>query len=122
MKKKILFDCDCRLCTASIRFVKRHDEKGLYSFVPLQSGAAKKLLSGHGIGDEADSAVLIDGEKALTKSDAVLAIVEELDGLWRHLAVFRFLPKGLRDGCYDLVAKYRYRLFGRKRSCDPPET
>jgi predicted DCC family thiol-disulfide oxidoreductase YuxK len=121
MRKYILYDCDCRLCAASVRFVKRHDPNGLFLFVPLHSKAGQELLAAHGIGETIDTAVMLDGGKALTKSDAVFAIVEELEGFWRYLAVLRFLPKRLRDGCYELVSKYRYRLFGKKGSCDLPD-
>lgn len=122
MKKKILFDCDCRLCSCSVRFVKAHDKKHLFTFVPLQSEEGRSLLARHSIGEGVDAVVLIDGEQAELKSDAVFSIVKELDGFWRFLAVFRFLPKGVRDWCYDLVAKYRYRLFGKKGSCDLPQS
>jgi predicted DCC family thiol-disulfide oxidoreductase YuxK len=121
MKKKILYDCDCRLCSASVRFVRRHDRKEKFFFIPLQSDEAKKLLSARGLGGESDTLVLIDGVQVQMKSDAVLSIVKELDGIWRFGTVLRFLPKGLRDGCYDLVAKYRYRFLGRKGSCDLPQ-
>lgn len=116
----ILYDCDCRLCSASVRFVKRHDKRGIFSFVPLHSKEAKKLLAVHGIGEGIDTVVLIDGERAETKSDAVFSVVKELESFWRFAAVLRLLPKGLRDRCYDLVAKHRYRLMGQKRSCDLP--
>lgn len=67
-----------------------------------------------------DSFVLVEDGAAHLKSTAFLRIVARLSGPWPVLAVARFLPEGLRDRLYDLIARNRYRLFGRHNSCMVP--
>jgi predicted DCC family thiol-disulfide oxidoreductase YuxK len=117
----ILFDGVCNLCNGFVQFVIRHDSRGHFRFAALQSEAARALLGarGHALGPataDPDSVVLIDHGRVYTHSDAVLRIAAQLDG-WRWLAAGRVLPRFLRDAAYRLVARHRYRWFGRQASC-----
>ena len=64
--------------------------------------------------------VFISDGKALTKSDAALAMASHLRGGWRMLRVFRFVPRFVRDWGYDVFARNRYRWFGRSDTCMTP--
>jgi predicted DCC family thiol-disulfide oxidoreductase YuxK len=61
--------------------------------------------------------LLITSEGVYSKSDAVLEMARRLGSPWALLYAFRILPHGFRDAVYDLIAKYRYRIFGRRESC-----
>jgi predicted DCC family thiol-disulfide oxidoreductase YuxK len=117
----ILYDGVCVLCSRVVRFVVRHDRAALFRFASMQSEPGRRLLARHGLPlDSWDSFVLVEDGAAYLKSTAFLRVVTRLSGPWPALAVGRFLPERLRDQAYDLVARNRYRLFGRRDSCMVP--
>ncbi|MGH9916673.1 MAG: thiol-disulfide oxidoreductase DCC family protein, partial [Pyrinomonadaceae bacterium] len=61
------------------------------------------------------------GEDVLVKSDAIFHIFDYLDGYWKWLRLFRFLPRGILDYLYDLIAGSRYRIFGKYDACPVPD-
>jgi predicted DCC family thiol-disulfide oxidoreductase YuxK len=118
----ILFDGVCNFCDASINFIIDRDAKNTFKFAALQSDTGKQLLLQHGVPDTKalDSVVLIKENKIYKKSAAALEIVRYLNGLWPALYVFKLLPSFLLDFLYDVIAKNRYRLFGRAEACRLP--
>jgi predicted DCC family thiol-disulfide oxidoreductase YuxK len=127
----ILFDGVCNLCNASVRFVLRRDRRKHFRFASLQSEAAKQLMSEMASSPRSDGAdgrplsgpnsmVLLTGGRCFVKSDAVIRIAGRLGRLWPLLWVFAVIPRSLRDGAYDWVARNRYRWFGRTESCPAP--
>lgn len=121
-KKIILFDGVCNLCNNSVNFIIEHDKKDVFRFASLQSELGKKLTSERGIdSQELDSIVLIEpGVVYFKKSTAALEISKELSGGYSMLKYLSFLPEGLRDGVYDLIANNRYKWFGKKDACMIP--
>ena len=122
----LLFDGDCRFCNAWVRFVVRHEVAPSVYFVPLQSAYAAQLLAPYHI-DPArlDSVYLITAKGLRAKSDAALGLAAGLRWPWRALGALRILPRALRDAAYDLIGRWRYRLFGRSAYCaarDPGST
>jgi predicted DCC family thiol-disulfide oxidoreductase YuxK len=122
-KTVVLYDGVCGLCNRLVRFLLRHDRQDRFRYTPLQSEFASSLLRKHDI-DAADlnsvSIVTDYGqptERAFTKSDAVLRAWWELGGIWRIGEVGRVLPRAARDWFYDLVARNRYRMFGKSEPC-----
>ncbi|CAA6821526.1 MAG: Thiol-disulfide oxidoreductase [uncultured Sulfurovum sp.] len=115
----ILFDGVCNLCEASVQFIIKHDNKNYFYFTSQSSALGKKLLKKYDL-DQVDSIALLQNNKAYTHSDAGLEIARHLDGWYKYLYVFRFVPRILRDGLYKLVAKYRYKVFGKKEHCMMP--
>ncbi len=117
----ILFDGDCALCSRAVRFVLARDGGGRFRFAPLQSKAAERLLTPAGLAPGSlGSVVLLNSGVALLKTDAALGILARLPRPWRWLAVLRIVPRPLRDRVYDVVARNRYRWFGRAASCPLP--
>ncbi|SIQ20819.1 Predicted thiol-disulfide oxidoreductase YuxK, DCC family [Rhizobium sp. RU35A] len=120
----IVFDGDCVLCSASARFVLRHDYGKRFRLAAMQSPAGAALCRLHGI-DPADpqTILLVQGEDALRDSRAILAIAAGLGFPWSLLCCLHLVPRGLRDRVYRLLARNRYRLFGRRENCfvAPPE-
>jgi predicted DCC family thiol-disulfide oxidoreductase YuxK len=116
----IVYDGVCVLCSRSIRFVAAHDPAGRFRFVPLQSRFGQLLASKHGISvDQPETFVAIVDGVASFRSEAALAIAAKLDGL-RWAKVLRVVPRAVRDAIYDLVARNRYRWFGRYDRCELP--
>ncbi|WP_258098109.1 thiol-disulfide oxidoreductase DCC family protein [Marinoscillum pacificum] len=116
----VLFDGVCNLCNSSVNFVIDRD-RGFFQFASLQSEAAKALLEPTSINPERlDSIVLVEDGKVYHKSTAALKIASKLSGLWPLLSVFRILPVGFRDFFYDLIARNRYRWFGKQDACRIP--
>lgn len=117
----LLFDGVCNLCNRSIRFVVERDPEGEFRFAPLQSDVAENLLAEHDLpADRFDSVVLLEDGQVYTKSDAAIRVATRLGGPYRLLGPFRYLPRVLRDAVYDLVAAYRYRIFGKRDECMVP--
>ncbi|OHD72390.1 MAG: thiol-disulfide oxidoreductase [Spirochaetes bacterium RBG_16_49_21] len=118
----ILFDGVCNLCEASVNFIIKRDKKKKFRFVPLQSDAGAKLLEDAGIRtDRLDTLILLKHGIPYTKSRGALEITRELDGLWRLLYAFIIVPRPIRDAAYSLIAKNRYKWFGKKDACMVPD-
>jgi len=118
----VLFDGTCNLCSATVAFLIPRDRTSRLRFASLQSAVGQELLRRHGISAPAtpDSVVYIEGERAFTRSDAALAIAGRLASPWPLLGVFWYVPRPLRDAVYSLVARNRYRWFGRTETCQLP--
>ncbi|WP_031428674.1 DCC1-like thiol-disulfide oxidoreductase family protein [Leeuwenhoekiella sp. MAR_2009_132] len=120
-KKIVLFDGVCNLCNSAITFIIKRDTKDMFRFAPLTSDLGIKLLNKFDIDPEkTDSLILITEEKAFIKSSAALHIARDLSGGWPVLSIFLLLPKFIRNGVYDFIAKNRYNWFGKKESCMIP--
>ena len=116
----VLFDGICNLCNASVRFISKHDKKSKIQFASLQSETAKQLLLNKAIDTQKiDSIIFITDEKIFFKSDAAIEIAKMLDGFPNYLKYFQFIPGAIRDIVYDLIAKNRYRLFGKSCAIGP---
>jgi predicted DCC family thiol-disulfide oxidoreductase YuxK len=118
----ILFDGVCNFCNASINFIIDRDSKNIFLFAALQSEVGQELLQKHHLKTtDFDTIILINDEnKIYQKSDAALEIARNLDGFWKVLYAFKILPSFLRNPIYDLVARNRYRIFGRTDACRIP--
>lgn len=127
MSKAIfLYDGVCGLCNRGVQFILRHDRKGDFRFASLQSQFAQRALAHHRLNaaDLDTVYVIVDSDEVetlLARSDAVLFVLREIGGIWRVGAwLLRWLPRQVRDRVYDLVARNRYRVFGRYETCPVP--
>ena len=121
----ILYDGVCGLCNWSVRFIIRHDSKQEFLFAPLQGETAKRYAAGVPDDGTFRSLILIrlfrtDAATVHLKSEAILLILDSLGGVWWVLSWFRVLPKGILDWIYDLIARNRYRWFGKYDACPVP--
>ena len=116
----ILSDGVCVFCSRWVRFVLDRDRDRRFRFLPIQSTRGRALAVRHGIDPDAPrtNAVVLDG-RVWFKSDAALKVLAVLPG-FRPAAALRLAPRGLRDAVYDLIARNRYRLFGRADTCMVP--
>jgi predicted DCC family thiol-disulfide oxidoreductase YuxK len=114
----LLFDGYCNLCSRLVNFIFRRDKKTKFLFVSLQSASGQSLLNKFGLpGDDFDSVVYIRGDKYYLKSSAILHILKELGGIWKLFFIFIIIPNFIRDFIYKIIAKTRYKIFGRHDSC-----
>lgn len=116
-KSIVVFDGVCNLCNETVIFIIRRDPNNRFCFASFQSTAGKRLVRTHHLSVHMESVVLIKGEKAYSKSGAILRIALSLTGFWPCLSVFLLVPPFIRDRVYDLIANNRYRWFGRKDQC-----
>jgi predicted DCC family thiol-disulfide oxidoreductase YuxK len=114
----ILFDGVCNLCSGSVQFIIKRDEKGIFKFASLQSSFGQQQLDRFKLNKNLlYSIILLRGDQTFQRSDAALEIAKQLSGGWPLLYIFKILPRFLRDGIYNLIARNRYRLFGKKDAC-----
>ncbi len=117
----ILFDGVCNFCSFWVNFAIKRDRKKKLKFAPLQGEAANKLLPQHNINPSSlSSVVFIDHGKAWTQSSAAIRICKHLDGGWKLFYGLIIIPKFIRDFIYNIVARNRYKWFGKKESCMVP--
>lgn len=117
MDKIILFDGICNLCNRSVQFIIRHDRSATFKFASLQSEVGQKLLSQFPHLADVNSIILIADNCAYAQSTAALKIARQLNGGLKLLYVFIVIPAALRDFIYNVIAKNRYRWFGRRDHC-----
>ena len=121
--KIILYDGVCNMCDSTVQFILNRDQKKEIYYAGLQSAAAKQLLNGYGVkinNEQLGTVYYLKNGKVYTKSTAILKVSAELKGAWPLMAIFLIVPKFIRDGVYDFIAKNRYKWFGRKDYCVLP--
>ena len=117
----ILFDGVCNFCNASINFIIRQDTKKVFHFAPLQSEAGQKLLQQYSLPEQGfNSFVLIEEGKVYRRSAAGLKVYNKLPWFWKWIQLGWIAPKFIRDGVYNLIARNRYKWFGKKEQCMIP--
>jgi predicted DCC family thiol-disulfide oxidoreductase YuxK len=104
-----------------VQFVIRHDKKKLFRFAALQSEAGKEALAQtKSATSTAGSVILFYRGKYYTQSAAALHTVRLLGGFWQLLFMFILVPPFLRNYIYNVVAKNRYKWFGKRGECIIP--
>jgi predicted DCC family thiol-disulfide oxidoreductase YuxK len=117
----ILYDGVCVFCSRWIRFVTTRDTNRRFRFTAIQSAYGTRLAQAFGIDpDDPDTNAVVHGGVAYLKSDAALTVLSNLPG-WGWVRMLRAVPKPLRDRVYNLVARNRYRIFGRYETCFVPD-
>jgi predicted DCC family thiol-disulfide oxidoreductase YuxK len=128
---EVVFDGHCGLCNRTVRWLIRHDRRDRLRFVAAESAIAAALLARHKINsadaqlDPTTILVVLNfgdpAERVLARSDAAVALLAELSQPWPAVAaVLRWIPRPLRDLGYRLIARWRYRIWGRLENCPIP--
>jgi predicted DCC family thiol-disulfide oxidoreductase YuxK len=116
----VFFDGVCGLCNRFVDFLLSHDRNGVFRVAPLQGETALARLSEMDVRD-LKTVVVIDPAGTHRKSQAIIVVLKGLGGFWGFVArILSLVPRPLRDWGYGIVARYRYRLFGRKPTCRIP--
>jgi predicted DCC family thiol-disulfide oxidoreductase YuxK len=122
----LLYDGMCGLCSRVLQFVLEHDRRGVFSFAALQGETGRTMVGRWGGNPDELTTFYVCAHyrtaspRVLARSDAALFIAREMGWPWKAFAAARVMPKVLRDAVYDLVARTRYRLFGRFDRCLVP--
>lgn len=118
----LFYDGVCHFCDGTVQFILRNDKKQKFRFCALQSELGKQILEKHGFTtDSMDTIVMLHQGTILTESTAVLTTLKILGGLFGLAYGFMVVPKFIRDAFYRLIARNRYRLFGKKEACRIPD-
>jgi predicted DCC family thiol-disulfide oxidoreductase YuxK len=117
----VLFDGVCNYCNGVVNFVIRQDKKKKLRFAALQSAAGQKLLAQYKLPQtNFDSFIIIEKGKAYQRSTAALILYNKLPWWWKWTQLFWILPRFIRDAGYNIIARNRYRWFGKKEQCMVP--
>ena len=117
----ILFDGVCNFCNFWVNFVIDRDQKDHFRFAALQSKEGQKILNDFGLSKtDFDTFILIDGEEYFIKSTAVLKIARKLNYPVKSLYYLIIIPRFIRDFVYSIIAKSRYKFFGKREVCRIP--
>ncbi len=117
----VLFDGVCVFCNRSVDFILDHEKDETLTFAPLQSETGQEILKEFNYpADYLDSILFLENGKLLNKSGAALSIAKYLNLRWSWLAGFRFVPAFIRDAVYWVIARYRYKIFGKHDACRVP--
>lgn len=115
-KALFVFDGVCVLCSGGASWLMRHDRNARVNFTPAQERLGQALYAHYGVAMD-ESYLLIAGGRAYTASRGYLELCRILGGWWRLLRSLYLIPERLRDGIYSLVARNRYRWFGKSSYC-----
>lgn len=117
-KKIILFDGVCNLCNHSVQFVIERDKQKKFKFSSLQSPFGQKILKENKLNtNDFSSFLYLENGNIHTKSSASLRVAKELSGIIKVFYIFIIIPKPIRDFFYSIIAKNRYKWFGKEDSC-----
>lgn len=123
----VFYDGVCGLCNRLVQFLLRRDKNDRLRFASLQSEFAAKVLSRHGADPkDLDTLYVVQDfdettERLLLRSDAILYAARALGSFWKIAGLGKIIPRPLRDLVYRLVARNRYRVFGKYETCMLPE-
>lgn len=115
----VFFDGVCNLCQGSVRYLIKYDKKGVLKFTSLQGNYAKDFVNETEI-QSMQSILFFDGKMLHKNSTAVLKLSRLLGGWHQLLLLGYILPRFFRDWLYNIVAKNRYRWFGKRDQCMLP--
>jgi predicted DCC family thiol-disulfide oxidoreductase YuxK len=114
----VFYDGECGLCSRVVAFLWKRDARGYFRFAPLGGATAARLLDASDRNGE--TVLLLDGAGLHRKSEAALRALRSLGGFWSLAGAGLWLPRFLRDGAYDFIARRRRRWFGSAESCPLP--
>jgi len=115
----VFFDGVCNLCNGTVDFLIRKDKRRLFKYSPLQGKTSEKLLPSEYANDLA-GIVYYRNDKIYIKSSAALMVAKDLGGLYKLAMAFWVIPRFIRDGIYNWIARNRYRWYGKKEKCRVP--
>jgi predicted DCC family thiol-disulfide oxidoreductase YuxK len=121
-KSIVLFDGVCNFCNGTVRFIIERDPDARFAFAPLQSEVGRELLAknGYEAAIDPDTVLLVENGAVYERSTAALRIARHLRGPTKLLHAFVIVPRFLRDAVYRLIARNRYRWFGKSEQCIVP--
>ncbi len=120
MKSIILFDGECNFCDQSVLFIIKRDKRALFKFASIQSEVGQEIIKNYHIPPHIDSIILVEKGICYYQSTAALKICKHLKGVWKLFYILILIPKPIRDFMYNIIARNRYKWFGKKEACILP--
>ena len=141
VSKIVLFDGVCVLCNYWAQFIIKHDTQKILKLASVQSPVGQAILKYYGMPTTTfDTLLYVEGleledlqtghmgienkgkknNQIFIKTAAIFKILSQLGIPWRLLAIFKIIPASLSDRAYILIARNRYKLFGKKENCILP--
>lgn len=122
----VLYDGVCGLCSTVVQFLLAHDRRGVFAFASLDSRTGRAVVEGLGGDPTALTSFYVLANyrtgrgPILARSQAALFVAGQLGWPWKAAVVARVLPTAVLDRAYDVIARHRYRVFGRSEQCLVP--
>lgn len=116
----MFFDGECIFCSKALQFFIKVDKDEIIRYTTLQSEEGQQMMDKLNISKDMESVALIDNGEYFTKSDVTFHLMKKMHFPWRLLSILIFLPKSFRDFFYNIVAKNRYKIFGKYDQCMIP--
>lgn len=116
----VLFDGVCNFCNGMVNFIIRQDHQKVFRFAALQSEAGQELVAKYHLPKSLESFILIEDGRVYKRSTAALRLYRRLPWIWRWIQLFWIVPRPARDAVYNLIARNRYRWFGKREECMVP--
>jgi predicted DCC family thiol-disulfide oxidoreductase YuxK len=114
----VFYDGICNLCSHTVQFFLKLDRKNNFKFIALQSPPGREMLQNFGYPENSiDSVMLLKDNQPYFKSKAIFQMVKETGGILSILLIFQLFPDKFNDYLYDLVARNRYLIFGKRKKC-----
>ena len=118
----LIFDGNCAMCSASARFIIRHDRRRALRLLAAQTPLGSALYRHYHLPEvHYDTVILLERGLAIQKSEAAIRVLKHLGFPWSLATAGRLIPRPLRDWLYDIVARNRLRWFGRRERCFLPD-
>jgi predicted DCC family thiol-disulfide oxidoreductase YuxK len=116
----VLFDGICNLCNGAVQFILKRDKNSRFRFASLQSEFGQEIMRKFALDpSRLHSILLLENGKMYQRSEAAIMIASALRG-WSFMRIFRIIPKFLCDAVYNVIARHRYRVFGKREECMIP--
>lgn len=118
----VVFDSQCLLCNSWVQFLLKHDHQGRIRFASIQSEVGHRMLARAGLQLDGLATLLVEDKgRTWQHTAAILRVLHALGWPWRLAWLGWLIPAPLRDSMYRLVARNRYRIFGRAETCLLPD-
>ena len=114
-KAILAYDSECKFCSSIIRFVIRFDKKKQIQFVSLQSKVVKRIFGQSAF--KRDTVLYLEEGRMYKRSSAIIKLLLRLGGIWKVFILAYILPVSIRDYFYKVIAKNRFRIFGKTDEC-----
>ena len=111
-----VFDGVCVLCSGGAKWIMRRDRKTMVNFTPAQGALGQALYAHYGVEMDESYLLVADG-CGYTASRGYIELCRILGGWWRIFLVAAMIPERIRDSFYALIARNRYRWFGKADYC-----
>ncbi len=115
----ILFDGVCNLCNSSVQKVIKYDPERKFRFASLQGKLGQQVLEQfHLPVGEFNSFLLLQDGQLFSKSTAALKVMKQMNGGWKWLYYpLTIIPPFISNFFYDIIARNRYKWFGKQEAC-----